>query len=65
MENWPYTKNNMNIIIKHVYLIYNIIMITAKNVLLYLINLAQLISTSNNLRQHADMSDVTEVNGKT
>lgn len=40
-------------------------MITVKNILLYLINLAQLISTSHNLRQHADMNDVTEVNGKT
>lgn len=51
MENWPYTKNNMNIIIKHVYLIYKIINLTVKNILLYLINLAQLI-------QHKKITDI-------
>lgn len=33
MENWPYTKDNMNIIIEHVYLIYIIIKLTGKNIL--------------------------------
>lgn len=43
MENWPYTKDIMNIIIEHDYSIYNIIKFTVKNILLYLINLAHLI----------------------
>lgn len=51
MENWPYTKDIMNIIIEHVYLIYNIINFTVKNILLYLINLAHLI-------QHQKITDI-------